>query len=875
MDKKLTSNLKPQTWKNWLPDILAVVLFAVLAFAYFYPADFEGRILYQHDTSAGVGAGQEAKEYLEKTGERTRWTNGLFSGMPTYQIAPSYDSTAAVSAVEKAYHLWLPDNVWYIFVYLLGFYILLRAFDFRQSLAALGSVIWAFSTYFLIIIAAGHLWKVMALAYLPPMIAGIVLAFRGKYLWGLIVTAIFAALEVHANHVQMTYYYLFIILFMLIAYGVEAIRQKRLAHFFKAFGICIAGGLLGVLVNISNLYHTWEYSKESMRGGSEVAQKESNGMQTAEGLERSYITTYSYGIGETWSLMIPNVKGGSSSIALKSNDGAAKALANQQVDLGGGQVMSCLDIINTIDQQYGMPEGHSVVGQYWEESMMPEGTGTSGPVYVGAFVLTLFILGLFVVKGPMKWALLAATILSIMLAWGKNFMGFTDFFIDHVPMYAKFRTVESILVIAEFTIPLLAVMALKRVIEEPEVLGKKNIWKLYAAFGVTGGICLLFALFPSMFFDFTTTGEADNFSKMLGEEGSKAMLAGLDAARRSVFTADCWRSFAVILVGSLMLLLYRAKKLKALPTVAVLAVLCLVDMWAVNKRYLNDAMFVDADVRETSHTMTPADEQILQEKSLDYRVLNLYSNTFNENETSFFHKSIGGYHAAKLSRYQNLIEKYIAQEKAVVDDVIKNYTDTLALVPGDSLWPVLNMLNTKYFIASPVKPVVNPYQNGNAWFVDKVKYVDNAQQELEGLAQVDLRHEAVADKQFQPVLGDSPASSTAPGDSVAEVSSARLLSYEPNVLKYEISSPKGGVLVLSEIFYPGWKATVDGQPADIARVNYVLRALRVAPGKHQVELSFFPQSVKTTETVAYAALIVLLLLVVAVVILSFRKKRSA
>ena len=853
--------------KAWLPDVMAVVLFVVLAFAYFYPADFDGRILYQHDTSAGVGAGQEAKEYLEKTGERTRWTNGLFSGMPTYQIAPSYDSTATISAVEKAYHLWLPDNVWYLFVYLLGFYILLRAFDFRQSLAALGSIIWAFSTYFLIIIAAGHLWKVMALAYLPPLIAGMVLAFRGKYLWGLLVTAIFAALEVHANHVQMTYYYLFIILFMLIAYGVDAIRQKRLMHLLKAFGVCVAGGLLGVLVNISNLYHTWEYSKESMRGGSEVAQTENNGMQTQDGLERSYITTYSYGIGETWSLMIPNVKGGSSSIPLKADDGAAQKLSEQMVSFGDGQTMSCLDIINTIDGQYGMPEGSSIIGQYWEESMMPGGTGTSGPVYVGAFVLTLFILGLFVVKGPMKWALLAATVLSILLAWGKNFMGFTDFFIDHVPMYGKFRTVESILVIAEFTIPLLAMMALKKVIEEPEVLGKKNLWRLYVAFGVTGGICLLFALFPSLFFNFTTSGEAETYSKMLGEGGAPSMLAGLDAARRSIFTADCWRSFAIILIGSLMLLLYRAKKLKAIPTIAVLAVLCLADMWMVNKRYLNDGMFVDADIRETSHEMTPADAEILKDQTLDYRVVNLYSNTFNENETSFYHKSIGGYHAAKLSRYQNMVEKYISKEMAVAKNVIDNYTDSLMYVPGDSLWPVLNMLNTRYFIASPTKPVLNPHANGNAWFVDQVKYVDNAQQELDVLAEADLRHEAVVDKQFQTVLGTSPAET----DSTA---SAQLLSYEPNQLKYSVNSARGGVLVFSEIYYPGWEATIDGRPAQLGRVNYILRALKVDPGQHQVELSFFPKSVDRTETIAYVSLVILALLIVAVCFMEYRKRRK-
>ena len=416
--------------KKCLPDVLAVLLFVVLAFAYFFPADIEGRILYRHDASAGRGAGQEGIEYLERTGERTRWTNALFCGMPTYQMAPSYHSTNVLAQAANAYHLWLPENVWYVFAYLLGFYILLRAFDFRQQLAALGSIIWAFSTYFLIIIAAGHIWKVWALAYLPPLIAGIVLAFRGKYLWGLLLTAVFTAFEINANHVQMTYDYLFVIFFLILAWLVDAIRKHELARFGKAVAVCAVGAAIGVCINLSNLYHTWQYSQESMRGKSELV-KENSENQTNSGLERDYITQWSYGIGETWTLMIPNAKGGAS-MPLSLNE-TAMAKANPDY--------------TSIYQQ---------LGQYWGEQ-----PGTSGPVYVGAFVVMLFILGLFIVKGPVKWALLAATILSIMLSWGKNFMGLTDFFIDYVPMYAKFRTVASILVIAEFTIPLLAMLALR------------------------------------------------------------------------------------------------------------------------------------------------------------------------------------------------------------------------------------------------------------------------------------------------------------------------------------------------------------------------------------------------------------------------------
>ena len=429
--------------KKYLPDLVAVVLFAVISFAYFMPADLEGRILYRHDASAGRGAGMEQQQYYEKTGEHTRWTNSAFSGMPTYQFAPSYKSTDTLSKVMTAYHLWLPDNVWYVFVYLLGFYILLRAFDFRQSLAVLGSVIWAFSSYFFIIIAAGHIWKVMALAYLPPMIAGVVLSFRGKYLWGFILTALFSAFEVKANHVQMTYYYLFIILFMVIAYLVEAVRERRLAQFGKAFAVCMAGAAIGICINLSNLYHTWQYGKESMRGKSELVKKNSAN-QTSSGLDRDYITQWSYGIDETWTLLVPNAKGGAS-MPLAANKTAMEK-ANPE--------------FMQIYQQ---------LGQYWGNQ-----PGTSGPVYVGAFVLMLFFLGLFLLKGPMKWALYAATVLSILLSWGRNYMWFTNLFLDYVPLYAKFRTVASILVIAEFTIPLLAMMALKKLVDSPEILSEKE-----------------------------------------------------------------------------------------------------------------------------------------------------------------------------------------------------------------------------------------------------------------------------------------------------------------------------------------------------------------------------------------------------------------
>lgn len=827
--------------KQWLPDVLVVILFAVLSYAYFYPAVSEDRILYRHDASAGRGAGQEQTEYLEKTGERTRWTNSLFGGMPTYQLAPSYDSQDTLIGISWLYRLGLPEFVWYVFVYLLGFYILLRAFDFRQYLAALGSIIWAFSSYFFIIIAAGHIWKVYALAYLPPMIAGIVLAYRGKYLWGLVVTALFAALEIYANHVQMTYYYLFIILFMVIAYLVDAIRNKKLAHFWKATAVCAAGALIGICLNLSNLYHTWQYSKESMRGKSELV-KANTENQTSSGLDRDYITQWSYGIDETWTLLIPNAKGGAHQIKLGED---ADAMA--KVDPQFQQIVA---------QWY----------QYWGEQPF-----TAGPVYVGAFVMMLFILGCFIVKGPMKWALLAATILSIMLSWGKHFMPLTNFFIDFVPMYAKFRTVSSILVIAEFTIPLLAIMALKRLVDEPELIRtRRTSVYLIVSFVITAGLAWIFRLMPTAFFDFISTADTAQLSQYVPQEYLAPILDSISKARVEVFKSDCMRSAWIIVIGTVLLFLYKAKKLKAPYMVGAILVLCLVDMWQINKRYLYDEMFVDKTVREQPIKMSAAEEQILKDKSLDYRVLNLASNTFNENETSFYLKSIGGYHAAKLRRYQEMIDAYISKEMSGVFSGLTSAQGDITKVNGDSIWPVLNMLNAKYFIlplqSGQTVPVLNPYTYGNAWFVDKVNYVDNANQEIDMVGKLNLRHEAVADKKFAEQLGESVKQ-----DSTSIVT---ITSYEPNKLVYDVHSDKGGVVVFSEIYYPGWTATVDGEEVELGRVNYILRALNVKPGNHKVELSFFPKSVDITETVAYVAYGILLLVVLFLIFMEWKKRKK-
>ncbi|WP_455083251.1 YfhO family protein [Prevotella aurantiaca] len=832
------------TLKKCLPDAIVIALFAVISFAYFLVPVSQGKILFRHDSQAGVGMGQELTEYEQRTGEVTRWTNSLFSGMPTYQISPAYSSTDGLSAVMAAYHLWLPDYVWFLFAYLLGFYILLRAFNFRQSLAALGSILWAFSSYFLIIIAAGHLWKVMALAYLPPMIGGVVLAYRGKYLWGFIVTAVFTAFEVKANHVQMTYYYLFIVLFMVIAYLVQAIREKRLQHFLKASGVLIAAGLIGITINISNLYHTWEYQKESMRGKSELT-KANSANQTSSGLDRDYITQWSYGVDETLTLLVPDAKGGAS-VPLSQNS-TAMAKANPEV-------------------QNMLPQLYEAVPQYFGTQ-----PGTSGPVYVGAFVLFLFVLGLFIVKTPLKWALLAATILSVLLSWGHNFMGFTNFFLDYVPMYAKFRTVASILVIAEFTIPLLAALALKRIVDEPTVL-TKNMKFVYASLALTAGVALVMALMPSMMGPFISEQERQMLSGIQGmtPDVQNMMLSSIATMRAAMVSADAWRSIIVIIIGVAMLLLFKAQKIKAIYLIVGISALCLIDLWQVDKRYLNDEMFVPKSERDTPQEATATDIEILKDKSLSYRVLNFSSGAFNENTTSYFHKSIGGYHPAKLRRYQEMIDKYIAPEMQAGMQAIVSKGGVMSEVDGRKLFPVLNMLNAKYFIVplqgNATTSIQNPYAQGNGWFVDKLTYVADANAEYAEVGKIDVSHEAVADKKFEAVLGQ-----TAANDSTASVV---LTKYEPNSLTYTINSAKGGVVVFSEIYYPGWTATIDGQPAELGRVNYILRALNVKAGKHEVVLDFHPSSISTTETIAYVALVALLLAICAALFIEWKKQKA-
>lgn len=795
--------MNKDSWKKILPYVGSILLFAVISFGYFAPDIFEGKVLFQPDSKQGMANGEEIREFYEKTGERTRWTNSLFSGMPTFQIAPGYDSLSLLRKVDKFYNLYIPSPAGLIFIMLLGFFILMKALKVRTPLAVMGAIIYAFSSYFFIIISAGHIWKFITLAYIPPTIAGIILIYQGRYWLGAVVTGLFLALQILSNHLQMSYYFGFVIIAYVLVVLIDAIKEKQLAKFLKSTAVLIGAVLIAVCTNISNLYHTYEYSKHTIRGASELTHNAEN--QTSDGLERDYVVRWSYGIGETWSLLIPNVKGGSS--GYMGNDEEAMKKADSQ----NKQVISQMN-------------------HYWGDQ-----PGTDGPVYVGAFVFALFILGLFILKGNLKWALLAVTVLSILLSWGKNFMPLTDFFLDYLPMYNKFRAVSSILVIAEFTIPLLAILTLKEIIENPGIIKEKK--KLFwAGIGIVGGLTLIFALFPSAFFDFLSAQEKEAFlPQAQGNPQVKSILDNLQDVRIGIFRADAWRTFFIIAVGVAFLLAFSYKKVSATVLVICLTVLCFFDMASVDKRYLSSENFVTKKETKEPYPETAADRMILQDKTPYYRVFNRSVDAFNDASTSYRHKSIGGYHAVKLRRYQDLIEHQLAKGNM----------------------EVYNMLNMKYVIVptqdGQTTVMENPNAYGNAWFTDEVKWVNNPDEEMAALNDFKPLQTAVIDKRFESDLANV---NVTPKDTL---SSIVLTEYEPNKLVFNSHSSKDELAVFSDIYYPGWKALIDGKEAPIVRADYVLRAVPIPAGEHTIVFTFDPQSVHTTEIIAYTAIILLLL----------------
>lgn len=788
---------------------MAVAFLALTAFIFFCPDDIEGNVLQQHDIQQGIANGQEVKAFHEATGEDSRWTNSLFGGMPNFQIAPSYPAGNAIGWIWKLYTLWLPSPANLLFAMMAGFFIMCLCLKLKWYNALFASLAWGFSSYFIIIIGAGHIWKFVTLAYIPPTIGGVILCYRGKYAGGTALAALAGALQLQSNHPQMSYYFILVIISMMAAWLAQAIRQRHLGRWLGATGCVAIAGLLAVAANSASLYNSYEYSKETVRGRAtdlSVPEKNDTG-----GMSREAITQWSYGISETWSLLIPNVKGGAT----------IKPVA------GETELMSLADT-GKADEIQLSPEERKFLAQF------PQYFGnqpmTNGPVYVGAFVLLLAILALFTVDSAMKWALFGVSVLAILLSWGHNFQPFTDFFIDSVPGYNKFRAVSSILVIVEFTIPLLAVMALKKMTGTPDYYSRFK-WVLFAVAGAGVAICLIGWIAPSVFgepFSETETAqlvEAGAFSN----PAYYNLIAAIRETRLSLVSADSLRSLAFILLGSLVTALYLRGVLKSKAVfICILSAVMLIDLFSAGKRYVNSENFTRPALEETTFNKTAADEAILRDTAMNYRVYDvqgLYSA-----RSSYFHKTIGGYHAAKLTRYNDLLDRQISKGNM----------------------NVINMLNAKYFLSGD-NYQQNPGALGNAWFVSQIDYVPDADSEMAALDSLDTSSKAVADSRFSRILGK--ASAPLPGDTIFETS------YAPNKLTYHTKAAAPRLALFSEIFFPwGWTATIDGKPAEIGRANYVLRALRIPAGTHTVEFSFDPKSLRVTNTIAMVAVTVIYLI---------------
>ena len=824
----------PQVWGSFV----ALIIMIIISFAYFHPDVVQGRVLQQYDMMQGAAIGQEAKAFEEATGEKALWTNSVFSGMPTFQISPSYSSNSLFDWINSLYGAFLPAPANLLVMMMLGFFILLLAFGLKWWQALIGAIAYGFSSYFIILIGAGHIWKFITLAYIPPTIAGIVLCYRGRYLLGGAIAALFAMMQLSANHVQMTYYFAFVIVGFVVAYLITAIKEKKLKQWGIATGTLAVAAVLALAANSPSLYNTYEYSKETMRGNhSELTAKEDakSTENKTDGLNRDYITQYSYGRAETFTLLIPDVKGGSSQQALSEADEAKNCSSEERYYL------------SQLPQYFGGAEG------------------TSGPVYVGAIICALFLLGCIIVRGPIKWVLITLTILSILLALGRNFMWFTDLFIDYIPMYSKFRTVESILVIAQFSMPLLALLAVKQLFEEKEPWKKYKV-AIFASFGVTLFICFLGIISPSIFGSFV--GDAETSIK---DQYPQIFIAA-EQVRAAMVSSDALRSFMFIALTLGAILLYSKKKIPATLSVAIICVLVLGDLYTVGKRYLNHDSFHDKPLGAEfeQFAKTPIDEQILADTTSHYRVMNIPM--FNHPAPSYHHKTIGGYHAAKLTRYQDLINRQLStvQQYSYMpelrSDSINIPDDQQALAKElRQKYSILDMLNAKYIIGHKGELVKNEHALGNAWWVDNVIYANNADGEMNALDTINTATTAVADVKFKDIIGTATPKSA--GDTIS------LTTYAPNRLTYHAKSQKGGVAVFSEIYFPwGWNVTIDDKPVEMARVNYVLRALNVPAGDHKIEMYFDPQSIHTTTTVASVAVILIYLALIAAVLLALKGK---
>ena len=806
------SNMKNLKFRDILPHIVAIIVFLVISFSYFSPI-LEGKVMKQSDIMNYEGASKEITDYRDATGEEALWTNSMFSGMPAYLISIVYPVNA-INYIHKIINLNFNKPANYIFVCLLGFYISLLVFRVNPWLSIAGSIAFAFSSYIFIIIGAGHLTKAQAIGYMSPIIAGTYLAFNRKMLLGSAIAGIFLALQLLTNHYQITFYTLLIILTFIIFQFIISIKQKEIKNFTLTSGLLIIISILAIGSNFASIWLTYDYGKDSMRGKSELTSDKKN---KTSGLDKDYITAWSYGISETMTLLIPNFKGGGADDSYEKTDFYKEyepQIESQYIEQGYSK--------KDAKQSAGMTIGSLF---YWGAQPF-----TSGPVYVGAIMCFLFVFGLFVVKGHIKWWLLTATVLSILLAWGHNFMFFTNIFLDYFPGYDKFRTVSMILVIAEFTIPLLAIIALNKVFNE-ELSREKFLKSLKLSLYIVGGITLIFAILPGMFFDFS-----GNIDAQLSKSGWP--LDKIIEQRENLLQTDAFRSLIFILITAALMLVVYLKKIDKNLGFFIFILLVLFDMWPIDKRYINNNNFVSKQEAKVAFAPSQANLAILQDKDPDFRVLNLAVNTFNDASTAYYHKSIGGYHGAKMKRYQELIDYHIKNNNLAV----------------------LNMLNTKYIIV-PTKdrgdvPQINPDALGNAWFVNKYKIVPNADEEIKALTNFEPKEEAIVDKRFESQLkGISLKKDT--------TSTIKLIKYKPNYLEYKSSSKNENLAVFSEIYYnKGWNAFIDNKPVDHFRANYVLRAMLIPAGNHDIVFKFEPKMYYTGNKISLISSLILILFLI-------------
>jgi len=816
---------------KFTPHIAAFLLFVVISFMYFSPV-LEGKQLLGHDTESWMYMAKETLDYNTTHNDVTLWTNSMFGGMPTYQISMTQPYNL-IKYVEDLIHIF-PNSVYNLMLYLIGFYILLLAFKVNPWLAIVGAIAFSFASYNFIIILAGHNSKAITIAYMAPLIGSVFMAFRRKRVLGALLTAFFLSLAIRANHVQILYYTVFILIILAVVEFIYSFKDKEIAGFLKTSGMLIAAALVAVGMNATSLLTTNEYSKATMRG-------ESNGLtvdtqNSQHGLNKDYITQWSYGVDETMTLLIPDFKGGASGGTLASDSETGKRLTS----LGAPDVNKILK-----ENQFPL---------YWGSQPF-----TSGPVYIGAIICFLFVLGIFLVDKRTKWWLLPMIGLTLMLAWGRNFMWLTDIFIDYVPLYNKFRTVSMTLVATGFGITLMAILALKEVFTEQNK--QKLIRPVLISAAIVGGIALIFALIPSLSGDFISPADAQY-------TGNNAFLKEtLPLDRASLLRADAFRSLMYILLSAGLIWLYAKNYLKQNLTYVLFGILILFDLAPVAKRYLNNDNFQRPRHFETLITPSKADNFILQDKS-QFRVLDGTVNIFNDASPSYFHKNIGGYHAAKLRRYQEMINMHIEKEvgrlfgafgRGTSPQIVNNTMDSLG---------VLNMLNMKYLIYSKeAAPVINPHANGNAWFVNNIRIADNANDEMKLVGEINTKKEMVVDKTFASQLPTKLNT-----DTTARIS---LKTYKPNDLVYNFSSKTDQVAVFSEIYYKnGWNAYIDGKIVPYVRANYLLRAMPLKAGNYEIEYKFEPKSYSIGNSIALISSLLLMLGIIGYVFLLWKKSKN-